>query len=195
MSNLSSISWAVSALLLLYCGEPLAARDLPAAAGHKSHKAHPQTRDPKAKQRGKASVYSRQLAHHRMADGTPLDLESNAAASTTLPLGAKVRVTNLRNGRSAEVVIRDRGPFVKGRIIDLTPHTAAELHFRSHGVVAVEVAPIVPKPKVEVVANPVGHVLPIESGDLGPSLTAGAIELSLCLEPSTRIYALLSLCR
>ena len=189
MTKLSAIAWAIPALLFFYCCGPMA------ATPSKTHKSPSHTHDPNAKQRGKASVYSRQLAHHRMADGTPLDLESNAAASTTLPLGSKVRVTNLRNGRSAEVVIRDRGPFVKGRIIDVTPHTAAELRFRSHGVVAVEVAPIVPRLKVEVAANPVGHVLPIESGDVGPSLTAGAIELSLCLEPSTRIYTLLSLCR
>jgi len=196
MTQLSAVAWAIPALLFVYCCGPLAAvRDSAAAAAHKPHKAHSGTHDPGARQRGKASVYSRQLAHHRMADGTPLDLESNAAASTTLPLGSRAKVTNLRNGRSAEVVIRDRGPFVKGRIIDLTPHTAAELHFRSHGVVAVEVTPIVPKPKVEAAANPVGHVHPIESGELGPSLTAGAIELSLCLGPSTRIYTLLSLCR
>jgi rare lipoprotein A len=196
MTHLSAITWTLPALVLLYCCGPLAAgRDSAAAAPHRSHKAHSGTHDPNGKQRGKASVYSRQLGHHRMADGTPLDLESNAAASTTLPLGSRARVTNLRNGRSAEVVIRDRGPFVKGRIIDLTPHTAAELHFRSRGVVAVEVALIVPKPKVEVATNPVGHVHPIESGDLGPTLTAGAIELSLCLEPSARIYTLLALCR
>lgn len=92
-------------------------------------------------QRGKASVYSRRLAHRPMADGTPLDLDSNAAASRHLPLGSRARVTNLRNGRSAEVVIHDRGPYIKGRIIDLTPKTARALGFRS-GVRRVEVTPL-----------------------------------------------------
>ncbi|MBV8062367.1 MAG: hypothetical protein JOY51_02180 [Nevskia sp.] len=92
-------------------------------------------------QRGKASIYSRRLARHRMADGTPLDLESDSAASRDLPLGSRARVTNLHNGRSVEVVIRDRGPFVKGRIIDLTPRTARALGFRT-GVRRVEVVPL-----------------------------------------------------
>ncbi len=96
---------------------------------------------PLGAQRGKASVYSRKLAHHAMADGTPLELESDSAASLHLPLGSRARVTNLHNGRSAEVVIRDRGPFVKGRIIDLTPKTARLLGFRT-GVRRVEVTPL-----------------------------------------------------
>ena len=51
------------------------------------------------------------------------------AAHRTLPFGTMVRVTNLRNGRTVIVRINDRGPFSKGRIIDLTPAAAAELKF------------------------------------------------------------------
>ncbi|MDB5976605.1 MAG: rare lipoprotein [Nevskia sp.] len=129
----------VLALVLLYCcGGVAEAKDAPAAkhGAHKSAPAHPANNH-----RGRASVYSRKLSKRPMADGTPLDLESNAAASKTLPLGSRAKVTNLHNGRSAEVVIKDRGPFVKGRIIDLSPKTARALGFHT-GTVPVEVTPI-----------------------------------------------------
>jgi rare lipoprotein A len=97
--------------------------------------------------RGKASYYARSLAGNTMADGTAMDPESNTAASKTLPLGTTARVTNLRNGRSTVVEIRDRGPFVKGRIVDLSPKAARALGIGRSGVVPVEVAPIsVPQP-------------------------------------------------
>ena len=100
-----------------------------------------------SRQTGQASYYGAQFARRTMADGTPLNLQSNAAASRTLPLGTRVRVTNLRNGRSAVVRIRDRGPYVQGRIIDLTPKTARRLGMRTAGVVPVEVAPLrIPQP-------------------------------------------------
>lgn len=99
------------------------------------------------KRRGKASYYGRQFAGKKMADGTPMNPESSAAASKTLPLGTKAKVTNLKNGRSAVVEIRDRGPYVAGRTIDVTPKTARELGMTKDGVAPVEVAPIeVPQP-------------------------------------------------
>lgn len=129
----------VSAIAMFCC--PLAMAHLsPVDAQHESHKLP--AADPHKKQRGKASVYAAKFAHQRMANGARFELESNSAASLTLPLGSHARVTNLRNGRSAEVVIRDRGPFVKGRIVDLSPRTARELGF--YGVAPVEVERIVP---------------------------------------------------
>jgi rare lipoprotein A len=65
--------------------------------------------------KGKASYYGRKFYTKKMADGTPMDPQSNAAASKTLPLGTKARVTNLENGSSEVVEIRDRGPYVKSR--------------------------------------------------------------------------------
>ena len=94
------------------------------------------------KQKGNASYYSRKLSGRKMADGTRMDPDSNVAASKTLPLGTTARVTNLRNGKSAVVEIKDRGPYVKGRIVDLSPRTAIALGLRSKGVAPVEVAPI-----------------------------------------------------
>lgn len=95
------------------------------------------------KQVGKASYYARTLAGRKMADGTPMKPHANHAASKTLPLGTTARVTNLESGRSATVTIRDRGPYVPGRIIDLSPSTAREIGItRQDGVAMVEVAPI-----------------------------------------------------
>jgi rare lipoprotein A len=77
-----------------------------------------------------------------MADGTPMNPQSNVAASRTLPLGTKAEVTNLENGKSEVVEIRDRGPYVKGRIIDVSPKVADKLDIKEQGVAPVEVAPI-----------------------------------------------------
>lgn len=96
---------------------------------------------------GMASYYAQRFAGRRMADGTPMRPESNNAASTTLPLGTVARVTHLGNGRSALVTIRDRGPFAKGRIIDLSPRTASHLGMIEAGVARVEVTPLIlPRP-------------------------------------------------
>ena len=141
-----TIRAVVSAIVLL--SFPLAmAHASPVDGQHEAHKAAGKTVAAAAsrKQRGKASVYAVKFAHQRMANGARFELDSNSAASLTLPLGSHARVTNLRNGRSAEVVIRDRGPYVKGRIVDLSPHTARQLGF--YGVVPVEVERIVPEPK------------------------------------------------
>jgi rare lipoprotein A len=62
------------------------------------------------------------------------------AAHRSLPFGTKVRVTNRRNGRSVVVRINDRGPFVRGRVIDLTPAGARALGFSGLAPVVVAVA-------------------------------------------------------
>lgn len=99
------------------------------------------------KRRGEASYYHRNFNGRKMADGTPFDPKSNNAASKTLPLGTKAKVTNLENGKSAVVEIRDRGPYAEGRIVDLSPSTARKLDMQDDGVAPVEVAPIsVPLP-------------------------------------------------
>jgi rare lipoprotein A len=93
---------------------------------------------------GKASYYARSFAGKRMADGTRMDPRDDNAASKTLPLGTKARVTNLETGRVAMVTIQDRGPYAPGRILDVSPATALQLGIDRHdGVAKVEVAPIV----------------------------------------------------
>lgn len=91
---------------------------------------------------GEASFYADRFAGRKMANGERMRPESNNAASRTLPLGTRARVTNLENGRSALVEIKDRGPYVDGRIVDLSPRTAEQLDMVDDGVVRVEVAPI-----------------------------------------------------
>jgi rare lipoprotein A len=61
------------------------------------------------------------------------------AAHKTLPFGTRVRVTNNRNGRSVVVTINDRGPFIRGRIIDLSPAAAAAIGIKSSGVGSVTI--------------------------------------------------------
>ena len=97
---------------------------------------------------GKASFYAKSLGGKKMADGTPMQLKGNNAASKTLPLGTTAMVTNLKTGRTAIVTIRDRGPYVKGRIVDLSPSTAQKIGLApKEGVTKVEVAPLeVPLP-------------------------------------------------
>ena len=97
---------------------------------------------------GAASFYAKEFAGRKMADGTPMDPHADNAASKTLPLGTTAKVTNVETGKSAVVTIQDRGPFVPGRIVDLSPATARKLGItRRAGVAKVVVAPIaVPLP-------------------------------------------------
>jgi rare lipoprotein A len=92
---------------------------------------------------GKASFYARMFAGRKMANGNRMDPQDSNAASRTLPLGTTAKVTNLKTGKSAVVKIEDRGPYVEGRIVDLSPATAREIGITPReGVTKVEVAPI-----------------------------------------------------
>lgn len=101
---------------------------------------------------GKASFYASMFAGRTMADGTTMRPTSNNAASRTLPLGTTAKVTNLETGKTAVVAIHDRGPYVAGRIVDLSPATAREIGLdRRTGVTWVEVAPIaIPMPNGDI---------------------------------------------
>ena len=92
---------------------------------------------------GKASIYADKFNGRQMADGTRMDPRHDNAASKTLPLGSTAKVTNLRTGQSAVVTIRDRGPHVAGRIVDLSPATAEKVGIdKEQGVSKVAVTPI-----------------------------------------------------
>lgn len=94
-------------------------------------------------QRGEASFYHPERFSGRpMANGDRFDPESNAAAHRTLPLGTVADVTNLENGETRRVVIEDRGPYARGRILDVSPRTADELGMRQDGTAPVEVRPV-----------------------------------------------------
>jgi peptidoglycan lytic transglycosylase len=77
---------------------------------------------------GIASVYSTESGN-KTASGHRLNPSALTAAHRSLPFGTKVLVSNRKNGRSVIVTINDRGPFVRGRIIDVTPAAARELGF------------------------------------------------------------------
>jgi rare lipoprotein A len=101
---------------------------------------------------GMASVYAKRFTRHKMANGAPMQPQSDNAASKTLPIGTTAKVTNVNTGESAVVKIEDRGPYVKGRIVDLSPSTAQKIGIDSkEGVAKVSVEPIaVPLPDGEV---------------------------------------------
>jgi rare lipoprotein A len=77
---------------------------------------------------GVASVYSTESGS-RTASGARLDPGAMTAAHRSYPFGSRIRVTNRRNGRSVVVTVNDRGPFVRGRIVDVTPAAAHALGF------------------------------------------------------------------
>lgn len=97
--------------------------------------------------RGIASWYGGPI-FHTTANGEAFHDNRMAAASRTLPFNTRVRVTNLRNGRSVIVRINDRGPYVRGRMIDLTPEAAERLHMKRKGLapVAIEIVRNDPRP-------------------------------------------------
>jgi rare lipoprotein A len=92
---------------------------------------------------GNASFYAKRFAGKKMADGTLMQPHGSNAASKTLPLGTTAKVTNVETGQSAVVTIQDRGPYVKGRIVDLSPATAKQIGMdHADGIAKVEVTPI-----------------------------------------------------
>lgn len=88
-------------------------------------------------QSGVASVYA--YSGGRTASGERVSPGALTAAHRTLPFGTLVRVTNKRNGRSVVVRINDRGPFVRGRVIDMTPAGARALGFSGLAQVSIDV--------------------------------------------------------
>ncbi|WP_207424660.1 septal ring lytic transglycosylase RlpA family protein [Desertivirga brevis] len=94
---------------------------------------------PKATQTGGASYYAKKFNGKRTASGAKFRSSKRTAAHRTLPFGTKVKVTNLRNGKSVKVRINDRGPFVSGRIIDLSRKAARKIDMLDAGVVRVKI--------------------------------------------------------
>jgi rare lipoprotein A len=88
---------------------------------------------------GKASFYADKFAGRKTANGETFRQNKKTAAHKTLPFGTRVKVKNLANGRSIKVRINDRGPFVTGRIIDLSKKAAKKLDIVKTGVANVEI--------------------------------------------------------
>ncbi|MGI6242990.1 MAG: septal ring lytic transglycosylase RlpA family protein [Prevotella sp.] len=89
--------------------------------------------------RGKASYYSKKVTGARTASGERLHHDSLTCAHRTYPFGTLLKVTNLANDRTVIVKVTDRGPFVRGRIIDLSYKAAEELGMLAQGIGMVEV--------------------------------------------------------
>jgi rare lipoprotein A len=94
---------------------------------------------PRASQTGIASWYGPGFHGKATASGVIYNQHDLTAAHQTLPLGTRVLVTNLENGRSIEVLINDRGPFAKGRIIDLSYAAAERLGMVGPGTIPVRI--------------------------------------------------------
>jgi rare lipoprotein A len=92
-----------------------------------------------ARETGVASYYAHKYHGRTTASGERFDMNDLTAAHKTLPFGTRVRVTNLDNGKSVTVRVNDRGPFVKGRVIDLSLAAAKKVDMVKAGLANVEV--------------------------------------------------------
>lgn len=104
---------------------------------------------------GVASWYGPNFHGRKTANGATFDMNEVTAAHRTLPLPSMVRVTNLRNGRSLKILVNDRGPFSRGRIIDLSRRSAQLL-----GVIRAGTAPV----RVEIIADESRQLAAIAQG-------------------------------
>ena len=91
-------------------------------------------------QEGDASYYADKLDGNKTASGEPYDKNAFTAAHRTLPFGTRVKVTYLKTGKAVDVVINDRGPHAKSRIIDLSGAAARQIGIvdDGHGTVSIE---------------------------------------------------------
>jgi rare lipoprotein A len=126
--------------------KPSRSRNEPSSQGS-SEVDRPRDAKPLFVETGLASWYGPPYNHHAAADGQPYDMNQMTAAHKTLPLNSVVRVTNLKNGKSAILRISDRGPFVGDRIIDLSLAAAKQIDVWRPGVARVKVEVLeAPKP-------------------------------------------------
>lgn len=94
---------------------------------------------PRIYQSGKASYYADKFEGRKTASGKIFQQNKLTAAHKTLPFGTKVKVKNLKNGKKVKVTINDRGPFIEGRIIDLSKKAARKINMTRDGVVDVKI--------------------------------------------------------
>jgi rare lipoprotein A len=99
---------------------------------------------PRADMVGVASWYGAHWQGRKTASGTRFDVRKLTAAERSLPLNSHVRVTNLENGRSVVVLINDRGPYVGGRMIDLSTAAARRLGMIKDGLALVRIEIVAP---------------------------------------------------
>jgi rare lipoprotein A len=119
----------------------------------------PKASQPGPSQTGFASWYGPGFHGKLTASGRTYDQHDLTAAHRTLPLGTRVRVTNLSNGKSTEVTIIDRGPFAKDRIIDLSHTAAQELGMIEKGTARVRIEVLDGPVKVDQIRSELDYTL------------------------------------
>lgn len=92
-----------------------------------------------AQQRGRATYYSKRSTGARASDGSRVHHDSLTCAHRTHPFGTRLKVTNMANGKSVVVRVTDRGPFSRGKVIDLSYRAAREIGMLSAGIAMVEI--------------------------------------------------------
>ena len=136
---MATIARLVPALILAVavagCATPRGSVQPPPASGER----------PGSVQTGYASWYGKRHHGQLTTSGEVYDMNQFTAAHPTLPMGTRLRVTNLQNGRSVEVRVNDRGPAVHGRILDLSYAAARALGAVQEGVIPVRLR-IAPRP-------------------------------------------------
>lgn len=129
------------------------------------------------RERGLASWYGPNFHGKATANGEVFDMHGLSAAHKTLPLPSVVRVTNLENGRSLVVRVNDRGPFIRGRIIDLSKRAAELLGFADEGTALVEVQLVAePSRQVALAAGAANHP------EFGPAPPRAAPSIEVTIE-------------
>jgi rare lipoprotein A len=139
--------------------------------------------DPQYSKTGIASWYGKKFHGRRTANGELYDMNDLTAAHKTLPMPVRVRVTNLDNGRSLVLRINDRGPFVNGRIIDVSRRAAQLLGFQKRGTAKVRVT-IIDEAKTIRIAKKA--VTPAEQKTALPALPRGQVT-SQTLDPPSGV--------
>ena len=124
----TSIIFATFLVMLLF---------LNGCSSHQKYKTHPELIG--YKESGMASYYAMKFQFRKTASGERFNNYALTAAHKTLPFGTEVIVTNTNNGKSVTVTINDRGPFVKGRIIDLTRMAFSKIENIDKGLTKVEI--------------------------------------------------------
>lgn len=123
MKNTASIYWVFLSLWLTACSTTPMTRS--ASVGYEES--------------GEASYYAAKYQGRKTASGERFNQNAHTAAHKRLAFGSRVKVTNIANGKSVIVRINDRGPFVRGRIIDLSKSAFQRIASTRHGVIDVEI--------------------------------------------------------
>lgn len=120
--------WLLLTLFLQSCGNHIQQKTDPKFIGYEEF--------------GKASFYAMKFQFRKTASGERFNQFAMTAAHKTLPLGTMLLVTNLENGKSVKVKVNDRGPFIKGRIIDLSRSSFAKIGDTEVGILSIKIETI-----------------------------------------------------